>query len=341
MLIDQLLEGPLDEKLDFSRILENRFIQQSATLNQNHPSSIKDDLAEGLDRYSFDVFQAAVNHFSSTFHKITSPSVFNKSETNEIREPILFSSVLCDVIKKINTISNSIKNNSFFLEYQPTVKIIDNTLLHFEVLWRIEEDKSPMELIHLAEQVGLIEYLDYAVCKNTIDYISNNYSARYIEPIAINISGRSLTNPDFIESFMEMICRRENLCHNLHFEITNTYPISNIEEANRVVQQIRSLGFKVGLDGLGGGNSSLDYLRGIAVDFVKLDGSLTYRSIQSIKDDIILRSFVESCQNLHLKIIGTKVESPLHARALFTVGVDYAQGWYYGRPGPQPLWTRI
>jgi len=249
--------------------------------------------------------------------------------------PEVFSRVISAVLSNLKYLTHNLREHKFGLAYQPTVGLADGEVFHFEALWRFPDGESPAELIKLAEQVGVIEELDYTVCSTVIDDINLNFGYGGTAPVAINISGRSITNPIFADLLMDMVCGRKTLSRHIHFEITETFPINDLDQANAIIQSVRSLGFKVGLDGVGGA-TPFQTLTALEVDFVKIAGSVTARAGNSPRDLAILRGLVDMCHQLGAKTVGGRVETAEQVRSLRACGVQFGQGWYYGRPTAEP-----
>ncbi len=125
----------------------------------------------------------------------------------------------------------------------------------------------------------------------------------------------------------------------LLFELTETQVVQDLAAANGALQALRKAGHAICLDDFGAGAASLDYIRRLDVDFVKIDG----RYIQSLaargRDATILKHIVGLCRDLDVATIGEMVETVEAARLARSIGVGFGQGWHFGKPGPLPIPT--
>jgi len=123
------------------------------------------------------------------------------------------------------------------------------------------------------------------------------------------------------------------------FEITETVAIRNLPLATKLIKELRNLGCQFALDDFGSGLSSFSYLKNLPVDYLKIDGSF----IMDIVSDPIDRAMVEAIREVS-RIMGVKtvaewVENAEVAEALRRIGIDYAQGYFFGRPGTIEQWA--
>ncbi len=150
--------------------------------------------------------------------------------------------------------------------------------------------------------------------------------------IAVNVSGRSLSEPEFVRDLLKILEENQQVSPFLSLEITESARILDLKAIGDVVQQIRALGFKVYLDDFGAGAAGFQYLKNLRVDAVKIDGAYIKDAIESREDRAFLRSMVMLCKELGIETVGEWIETKEHADLLQDIGVDYGQGYYYGKP---------
>ena len=224
---------------------------------------------------------------------------------------------------------------AFQLAYQPVVKLAGGGLHHFEALARFEADASPADTIKLAEELDMIADFDFAV-------ISTVLSALEAEPdscrIAVNLSARTLTLPRFLSAFETLVGPRPALRSRLLLEVTETQLIEDLDVANGIIRRLKSLGHTVCLDDFGAGAASLDYLRRLDIDIVKIDGRYVQALQRGSRDAILLKHIVALCSDLRVTTIAEMVETRDAANLVRELGVELGQGWHFAKPLPKPQW---
>ena len=196
---------------------------------------------------------------------------------------------------------------------------------------------SPMAFIPAAERYNLMPTIDRWVVRTTLGKLREAQGPEMSPPFrcTINLSGQSLTDEHFLDfvlhQFHESDIDGENIC----FEITETAAITNLSRARKFIETLKVRGCYFALDDFGSGLSSFGYLKGLKVDYIKIDGSF----VKDMVDDRVDRAMVESINQIGhvmgMETIAEFVESDEIIAALREVGVDYGQG--YGIAVPKPL----
>jgi diguanylate cyclase (GGDEF)-like protein/PAS domain S-box-containing protein len=238
----------------------------------------------------------------------------------------------------------ALEENRFTLYAQEIALLSDNRgeagqARHVEILLRLHDEHGRMILpdsfIPAAERYGLMTALDRWVVKNVFGIIRQAMDAGDGEPLpicAINLSGISIGDDDFLDYLREQFKRFGIAPQLICFEITETSAISNLGSAIRFINELKALGCLFSLDDFCAGMSSFAYLKHLPVDFLKIDGSF----VKDMLDDPINRAMVEVINHIgHVmgkRTIAEFVETPLIEQALMEIGVDYAQGYLIERP---------
>lgn len=224
---------------------------------------------------------------------------------------------------------------AFQLAYQPVVSLADASLHHFEALARFEADASPADTIRLAEELDMIADFDLTVARMVLDVLeAEPASCR----VAVNLSARSLMMPRFIAAFEGLMISRPALRPRLLLEVTETQAIKDLDAANAVIQRLRTQGHVVCLDDFGAGAASLDFLRRLNIDIVKIDGRYVQALRPKSRDAVLLKHIVALCTDLGMTTIAEMVEARDTADMVRDLGVELGQGWYYAKPLPKPQW---
>jgi len=130
-----------------------------------------------------------------------------------------------------------------------------------------------------------------------------------------------------------MLARKRALAPRLMIEITESSEIVDLVAANKAVQTLRAMGFRVGLDDFGAGAASLQYLHGLTVDFVKFDGSLVKKIGRSKRDETLLIGVINLCRELGVHTVAEFLETPDQVARAKEMGFDLGQGHYFGAAG--------
>ncbi len=314
----------------FERIADIRHEGASAGVNL---SCIRNDIPVDTGTLTNDDVIKAIKYTINNFiHSTTTMSTSDSLAD-------VFENMVGDTIKRMDDFIVNVREQRFELWFQPIVDIERNRLHHFEVLARFQEGESPFENIRFAEQIGVIEQFDLAVCDRAIALLKSRLNGDQLVGMAINISGRSIENSIFVNLLLKILEKNQSLSKWLSIEITESSRMRDLARAEQIIQQIRQMGFVLCLDDFGSGAASFQYLRSLTVDFVKIDGIYVKQIGQSRRDDAMLRCIAGTCRELGIGTIGECVETASQARSLLDLGVKFAQGWYYGRATPDPVWA--
>lgn len=237
--------------------------------------------------------------------------------------------------QRIRNIRKTIDAGSFKMVFQPVVALQHGEIHHNEVLSRFDEtmdDGSPLEIITFAEEVGIIEEFDIALCRKAIDYVRKMKKLGTPTALAINISGRTLDSDQHAAALIKLLENATDISHSLLLELTETAAVQDLEKAEMILSKIKAMGFKICLDDFGAGAAGYQYLRAFNVDFVKIDGQYIREMTPENYKPTFLLSIVKLCKDLGVKTIGEHVETEFQAKSLAALGVDYGQGYHFGKP---------
>lgn len=217
----------------------------------------------------------------------------------------------------------------------------------FEVLLRMRDENEalipPGAFIPAAERFGLMTQIDRWVVKHVFEWLGLHRSdLDHLEHCAINLSGRSLDEPDFLtfvlSAFDETGIPPEKVC----FEITETAAIASVQAAQRFMNALKERGCRFSLDDFGSGLSSFAYLRSLPVDYLKIDGLFVRDIIDDETDLAMVRTINEIAHVLGKRTVAEYVENDLIRAVLTELGVDWVQGYGVGRPVPiEAHWEEV
>ncbi len=236
-------------------------------------------------------------------------------------------------------INKALEENMFHLVYQPMIplkmpksKTINN---RHELLLRLQLDDEiilPGKFLPAAERYNISEKIDRWVITTAFTYFGKNTELlSSTDEIAINISGQSISDDNFL-NFIETAFKKHNIPQGkICFEITETAAIANLAKANVFIDTLKRLGCKFALDDFGSGLSSFAYLKTLHVDYLKIDGLFVKDIGNDPIDFAMVKSINEIGHEMGLQTIGEFVESKKILDKLNKIGVDYAQGFYFGQ----------
>ena len=211
---------------------------------------------------------------------------------------------------------------------------------HFEVLVRLVDGEgrfqSPVGIIEAAEHSGMMDAIDRFVVRHALRAIGGlpQRAMRRLDTCAINLSGVSLLREGLLDFIVQEMNRSNVPPSKICFEITETAALANLGEVLWFMQELGAMGCRFAIDDFGSGHASYGYIETLPVDYVKIDGLF----VRDLPDNALHRAIVESVHHigctLGIKTVAESVETQPIADLLEGIGVDYAQGWLYGRPAP-------
>jgi len=245
----------------------------------------------------------------------------------------------------LRRINEAISAGAFTLLYQPVVALAaprdPAAALQVEALLRMSESGGelilPMSFIPVAERYDLMRTIDRWVIERAFsDYrhLARARGAAMPARFSINLSGHSLSTPDFGDFAREMIERYGVPPEAVCFEITETAAIANEERARAAIEALRPLGVRFWLDDFGSGLSSFNYLKRFPVDGVKIDGAFVRGVARSVLDQALVEAVQRVAATLGIPAIAESVESAEVAERLRALGVPWGQGFHLGAPRP-------
>lgn len=233
----------------------------------------------------------------------------------------------------------ALENKEFILWFQPQYKASTGELIGAEALCRwISDGKiiSPGIFIPIAEKNGFIKLLDIEIWKLAFKTI-RNWLDKGIKPvpISINISRISLTTDSLIYTIKHFLEEFKIPANYIHFEVTESAYMEDQKNLIDRINKIRDLGFQIAMDDFGSGYSSLNTLKDLPIDILKLDMGFIKDKTNMDKGGKILTFLTHMAQNLEFTTIAEGVESQEQADFLKSIGIDIIQGYLYAKPMPE------
>ena len=256
----------------------------------------------------------------------------------------MYSEKIVSNMKKVDAIESQMQsaiiNDEFKIYLQPKWDIVNDCIVGAEALVRwIKKDGSmiyPSDFIPLFETNGFIEKLDFHMLEKLCGRIRDlEEEDKYnIVPISVNQSRILINNPDYVKNVEKVISRYDIDVRHLEIEITETVFFDEKNKMIGVVNQLKELGLNLAMDDFGSGYSSLNILRDIPFDILKIDREFVSESVASKSSIIIMQKIIEMAKGLNIKVICEGVETKEQIDILRELGCTMVQGYYYDKPIP-------
>ncbi len=235
--------------------------------------------------------------------------------------------------ERVRTIVNE---RAFDLHFQPIARLATGDISHYEALVRVHNERgqleSPAKFIAAAERTGMIRRLDEVVIERVMACQAALLDRGLNVTIAVNLSAQSFHNPMLVEHIDHCIEHYGADPRAILFEITETAAVEDIGAAWEIMTTLRRRGFRFALDDFGVGYCSLQYLKRLPVDYLKIDGSFI-RSLHENPDDrVVVKGVIEIARAFGLRTIAEFVDSQEVKEHLALLGVDYVQGYHIDVP---------
>ena len=238
----------------------------------------------------------------------------------------------------------ALKNNELTAYYQPQYDTINGQMKSAEALVRwIKPDGtviSPFFFIPVAEESDLIMEIDWyvteIVCKTLV---KQNMMPQF--PISVNYSRRHIQEENFAEKLTALVDKYDLPHPLIEVEITESAMIGNEEKLLEWIMSIRSAGFKVAIDDFGSGLSSLQFVKDVPADVLKIDKSLLSHNCEDEKERIVLESIFTFAHRLNINTVAEGVETKEQLGFLRSCDCNRIQGYLYARPMPEEEYLKL
>lgn len=227
--------------------------------------------------------------------------------------------------------------NQFEVFLQPKCNLLDGSITGFEALARWNHPKkgyvSPNEFIPIFEHNGCIQRLDFYIWDRTCEIIRNWIDdGKEPLPVSVNVSRVDFYNPQLCQLIVGLTKMHSIEPSLLELEITETAYTDNPKQLCDVIIQLQEHGFTILMDDFGSGYSSLNMLKDIPVDVLKIDLNFLAGEGSTGRGANILSSVIRMAKRLKLPVIAEGVENKEQADFLRSIGCQSAQGYYFYEP---------
>lgn len=246
----------------------------------------------------------------------------------------------------INEMSDALENHEFVPYYQPKYDVKTNKPVGAEALARwIHPTKgfiSPGVFIPIFEKNGFISKLDFyiweCVCKQLKEWKDKGVP---LFPVSVNVSRVNLYNPNLSKIIIELTKKYDIEPKYFNIEITESVYTDDNVMIDDITSQLRNNGFTILMDDFGSGYSSLNVLKDVQVDMLKMDMMFMFKAKYDGRAETIISSVIRMAKWLNIPVIAEGVDKAEQVEFLKSVGCDYIQGFYYSKPLPAADYEKL
>lgn len=230
----------------------------------------------------------------------------------------------------------ALAQNELFMLYQPQVRLSDGAVVGCEALVRWRHGRQgvlcPSSFIPFVESSGLMTKLTSEVVGQVVRQIAAWTREGVNVPVAVNVSARDLSDPDFCNTVLSLVEQAEIDRRQIEIEVTESTPFYRGSVALHNLRRLREAGMRVSIDDYGTGLSSLTYLKDIPAHTVKIDQSFISEIVADDHDRVLVESTIQLCHRLDKVVVAEGVDEGATVAALAEMGCDLAQGYYFSKP---------
>jgi diguanylate cyclase (GGDEF)-like protein len=235
----------------------------------------------------------------------------------------------------------ALRADDFLLHAQPIVSLADTSVVcGYELLLRMRgkdgNTVSAAEIISAAHRYQLMPSIDRWVVQHAMRKLAPHRTTLMLRGMcmSINISGQSIGDPEFLSFLAQQLSRSGLAPSSVMIEITEQTAIAARGDAAVRLRNLRSRGWRIALDDFGTGTNSLSNLKELPVARIKIDGSFVLDLLTSRRSAATIKAIVQLAKGESIDTVAEFVETPAIAQKLRALGVDYAQGYAFGKPEP-------
>ena len=239
------------------------------------------------------------------------------------------------IFKQGDFLRNALRENRIEAFLQPIVELKSGSVIAYEVLVRIRDGERIIpagDFIEVAEELGMAQELDREVFRKGLEHYAAIAGKHPHAKMFFNLFPRSFNDMEWIRGIPELVANAGVPCEKIVLEITEREALPNLTQVRAVIEELRASKIAVALDDFGSGFSSFLYLKYLHIDYVKIEGSFVRQIVADERDRVMVAHINGMAHEFGLKTVAEFVEDEATAKILREMGVDYAQGYYFGRP---------
>ena len=233
--------------------------------------------------------------------------------------------------KRISDVISAIQDDRITCMFQPIVSMKTSKIEKYEMLLRMIDTKGnivpPMEFLPSIRHTSIYVSITKIILEIAVKTLEENDF-----DLSINLDLQDLTNNDIVKLLEENFKEKKELAARLYIEILEHEEITDFEFIKEKIDALKNLGFKIVIDDFGSGFANFKYLLYLNIDVIKLDGSLI-QGIHNNKNAYhIVESIARFANKMGIRTVAEQIETQEELNCIKELQVDFAQGYYLGRP---------
>lgn len=239
------------------------------------------------------------------------------------------------IFKQGDFLRNAAREDRIEAFLQPIVHVQTGDVMAYEVLGRIRDGESVVpaeEFAEVVEGLGMAQELDREVFRKGLAHYAVIAKEHSQIKLFFNLFPSSFKDLEWVRGIPDLVRSAGVPCESVVLEITEREALPNLTQVGLVIEELRANRISVALDDFGSGFSSFMYLKYLAIDYVKIEGSFIRHIVDDERDRIMVEHINSMAHQFGLKTVAEFVEDEVTAKIIAEIGVDYAQGYYYGHP---------
>ena len=222
-------------------------------------------------------------------------------------------------------------DNRIKLYYQPILNLEQNKIQKYEVLMRIEDDtgeiRTPSFFLDTLKKMYIYPEVTKLIIQKSFAFFKEKSYA-----FSINLNYTDIINQDIKTFIVTILKDNPEIAKRCIFELIENEAFLNLEEINEFIVMTHSYGVKIAIDDFGSGYSNYDLIFNLDIDYIKIDGSLIKNLLLDHKSEIIVESLVTLAREKGAKVVAEWVSDEALFHKVQEMGIDFAQGYYIGKP---------
>lgn len=233
-------------------------------------------------------------------------------------------------LEMANTIKQALTNSKIVCHFQPIVSCTTEKIEKYEALVRLLNEENeivhPVAFLKLAQKTKYYPQITCEVVRQACTTFSNRP-----EQFSVNLSSSDITNQKTVDFILKTM-QETNTSDRIIFEIIEAEGIENFEAVSSFIETVKSMGARIAIDDFGTGYSSFENILKLNIDYIKIDGSLIRNIDTNMRHSIVVETIVDFAKKIGAKTIAEYVcNEDIYTKAK-KLDIDYAQGYYIGKP---------